>query len=638
MGMRRLNRHHVWFASCAVALTSACGDSMTVTDGGTGTGTSSASTGTTAGPGTTPTSTAGLTDGTGSGSVSDSNTGSTTAVNPTTGPTSGPTSETSTTNTSNTSTDGTTAGSDPGTTGDGSTSTTGEGSSSGTTNDTGIMPGACVGPHNYTLNAHFDKGLLNNVNHDAPNGDQLQITIDGVSLPKPYMFLAHTYDGLMLKLDTATGKQLARYDSTLLKDCPTCPVNKASWYPSRVIVDFDGDVYVANRAFGVQGALTKIAGSIGSCIDRNNNGEIETSNDKNGDGIINHTDPAEFFGQNDECILWSLPVAEPNALLRALTLDGKGNAYVGTYNTLKGYKIDVTQTPPVITKTFNVPSTAYGFVVRGDYLYQSALGQPVGRIDLNNFSVTTMNAPGNYGIAVDQNGIAWYGGSGLQRCDFTMGGTCQNKGGGGMSGVAVDAEGQVWGCSGNTVYKFANDGTQLGTATAAGAYGISIGHDGDPRVVAYNAAYKIESGKVGMPPGPVTTYNTGYFGGGQPFNYTYSDFTGFGALNVTVRKGEWTVVHDGVDDNSLWQKVAWNLEKEGKVIPGTKITFQVRAAVLKADLPLKPWTSVTGFDIDGYVEGRFLEVRARLIIEDENLDESPVLSDVCVLREGEGGP
>ena len=205
---------------CSLAL-GACGDSTITTASGTGTGSTSASTGTGNGPGTTPTTGSG-TDHSGSMSDSDSNsTGSTTAVNPTTGPTTDPTTETSTTGTA-TETGSTSVG--PGTNTDG-TSTSGSSSSgSSTGNDTGVQPGECAGSNNYTLDAHFDKGALNNVNHDAPNNDQLQITVDGVSLPKPYMFLAHTYDGLMLKLDTATGKQLARYDSTLLSGCPACPV------------------------------------------------------------------------------------------------------------------------------------------------------------------------------------------------------------------------------------------------------------------------------------------------------------------------------------------------------------------------------------------------------------------------------
>jgi hypothetical protein len=35
--------------------------------------------------------------------------------------------------------------------------------------------------------------------------------------------------------------------------------------------------------------------------------------------------------------------------------------------------------------------------------------------------------PGNYGITVDQNGIGWFGGNGLQRCDFEKGGNCEAR-------------------------------------------------------------------------------------------------------------------------------------------------------------------------------------------------------------------
>ena len=49
--------------------------------------------------------------------------------------------------------------------------------------------------------------------------------------------------------------------------------------------------------------------------------------------------------------------------------------------------------------------------------------------------------------------IGWFGGSGLQRCDFDQGGNCQGFGAGGMNGVAVDGFGQIWACSGSTVYK-----------------------------------------------------------------------------------------------------------------------------------------------------------------------------------------
>jgi hypothetical protein len=521
----------------------------------------------------------------------------------------------------------TTAQTDPGGT-DGTTGT-GGGSSGGTT---GGNVGPCGDAKQWTQDADFDQGLLANVNHDPPNGDQLQITVDGISAPKPYMFVAQTNEGWVLKIDTETGKQLARYESLRLVDCPTCELNRQTWYPSRIVVDFEGDMYIANRAFGFQGSISKIAGAESGCVDRNNNGAIETSSDVNKDGIVDVNNAAEFKGQDDECLLYSLAVGVTDTYPRALTLDGQGSAYVGTYQDKKAYKYDITQTPPKLLKTFDLPSTPYGFVVRGDYLYSSALGEPVMRLDLTDSSVKTMDAPGNYGITVDQNGIAFFGGDGLQRCDFEVGGLCESKGGDYMSGVAIDAEGQVWGATGTAIAKFDNAGNLLGTTPADGAYGVAIGHDGDPRVIGYTTAYRVAAGPKGGPPGAVTPYYTGLLNNQLVDNYTYTDFTGFGALNVTVKKGEWTVVHDGGADDITWSEVLSNLEPQGKIPAGTSLTFQLRAANLQADLEATPWVAIEGTTPAQPVSGRFYELRARLLISAQDVDESPVLSDVCVTR------
>ena len=609
-----------WMVAGMVTIVGACGDSTGTTESQGGSGTDS--TGATSSPTeATPTeaTTVGQTDSVTEGSVSDSQTmGTTTSP---TDPTTDPTTSTSSTTTG---TD-TTPQTDTGTTeavGDTTTGTT-----DGTT---GEMLGPCGEGKQWTLDADFDAGILNNVNHDQPNGDQLQITIDGVSAPKPYMFVAQTGRGWILKIDTVTGKQIARYESVRLVDCPTCNADPLQWYPSRIIIDFDGDMYVANRAFGYQGSFTKIAGAESGCIDRNNNGTIDTSSDANNDGIIDVTNPAEFKGQNDECVLYTHAVGASDTYPRALTLDGQGNAYIGTYQDRKAYKYDITQTPPLLLKSWDLPSTPYGFVVRGDYLYSSALGEPVMRLNLVDNSIDTMNADGNYGITVDQSGIAFFGGNGLQRCDFEIGGNCEAKGGNFMSGVAIDKEGQVWAASSDIVYKFDNDGNMLGTAPASGAYGVAIGHDGDPRVIGYYDAYRVAAGPKGGPPGAVTQYYTGLVNAEQVDNYTYTDFTGFGAQNVTVKKGEWTVTHDGGQDDAPWTKVLFNLEPEGKIPEGTSITFQLRAANLQADLEATPWVTVeNGAPIEP-VAGRFYELRARLLISAQDLEESPVLSDVCV--------
>jgi len=612
-----------------ITLVGACGDSTTpdsASQGGSGT----ESTGATGGA-TDPT------DGSTAGSVSESDS-----------VTAGSNSESQTMGTLPTSTDPTTDTTGSDTTG--KVSVTDTDTATGTTapdtdtasdtvadtteSTTGAPLGPCGDGKQWTLDADFDQGVLSNVNHDAPNNDQLQITVDGVSAPKPYMFVAQTSEGWVLKIDTETGKQLARYESVRLADCPTCNASRNTWYPSRIIVDFDGDMYIANRAFGYQGSISKIAGGEAACVDRNKNGTIETSHDANNDGIIDVNSPAEFKGQNDECVLYSLAVGAYDTYPRALTLDGQGSAYVGTYADRKAYKYDITQTPPKLLENYDLPSSPYGFVVRGDYLYSSALGEPVMRVDLVDKSVKTMNAPGNYGITVDTNGIAFFGGDGLQRCDFDIGGNCESKGGPYMSGVSIDADGQVWGASGDSVAKFDNTGKLLGTVPADGAYGVAIGHDGDPRVIGYSSAFKVAKGAKGGPPGAVTSYYTGTVDNPWVDNYTYTDFTGFGAQNVTVKKGEWTVAHDGGADDMVWAEVLFNLEPEGKVPPGTSLTFQLRAANTKADLEATPWVLVEGNTPAMPVVGRYYELRARLLITDQDSDESPVLSDVCVRNEG----
>ena len=523
-----------------------------------------------------------------------------------------------------------------------SSTTTGESSSSSSSSSssTGGAPlGPCEKGNGWTLDADFDTGTLANVNHDPPNGDQLQITLDGFSAPKPYMYIAQTDEGRILKVDTETGKQLARYPSLRLADCPTCNVNPATWAPSRIIIDFDGDMYTANRAFNVQGAVTKIAGSRAGCIDRDGNGLIDTSSDVNNDGIVDINSPAEYKGQDDECILYSLPVAGVNGVLRALTLDGKGHLFVGAFNEWAAYKYDVTQTPPVLVETYALSSRPYGFAIQGDYLYHSGLNwAPTARYDLVNKVGKNMDVTQNYGMTIDSQGIGWYGAQfGLARCDYDdPKNFCDYFNvGEKIWGLTVDHHDQIWAAGAQTLYKFSNEGVLIGQAATPNSYGVAIGHDGNPRVIGWINAFSVESGPVGGPPGAVKTYFTGHLGGVDVLNYTYTDFTGFIAANFTVRKGEWSVIHDGGEANAKWAKVPYNTEPEAKVPASTSITVEVRAADTKAELVNQPWILVVDGALPDFAHGRFIEVRARLLITDPFVMESPVLSDICVLKDGE---
>jgi hypothetical protein len=493
----------------------------------------------------------------------------------------------------------------------------------------------------YTTNADFDSGTLNSVHHDI--ADQLELTTTSATLP--FLYLAQTSDGYVVKLDTSTGKQVGRYLTTRLADCPTCPTNRAQWYPSRTAVDLNGDVWVANRSFGVQGSITKIASSTSSCIDRNGNGQIDTSKDANNDGIIDINSAAEFYGQNDECILKSIAVGGPDTVLRALALDADGKIWVGGYNTQKAYRID--PDTGALLQTITLGTTPYGFVAKGNYLYSAALGQPVVRADVVTGNVQRMNCTGNYGITVNSAGIAWFGSynGGILKADFDAPGACPANGlcavsctsyaGDGHYGITVDGDDQIWaaGPYNARIQKYSPTGVLLGAAATGGnPYGVAIGHDGAVWGAGFYAAYRIDSGAVGGAPGASVAYNTGVIGNPNIYNYTYSDFTGFQALNITVKQGTWTRIEDGGAADTLWGTLSWNAEAQGSVPAGTLIKAEVRAANNVVDLAAAAYTEVvsgSSFETQG-IAGRYLEIKLTLRINDAGSAASPVLSDVTI--------
>lgn len=138
--------------------------------------------------------------------------------------------------------------------------------------------------------------------------------------------------------------------------------------PSRTTVDLNGDLFVANRAHNgggyPQASVTKIANDVDDCIDRNENGVIDTSSDANDDGTIN-TDcngdnlpddfatvcsagvEKEFFGLDDECILFTTNIGPPGAIGRPLALGndpnrptGPSDAWAGSWQNGVFYRID----------------------------------------------------------------------------------------------------------------------------------------------------------------------------------------------------------------------------------------------------------------------------------------------------------
>jgi streptogramin lyase len=209
-----------------------------------------------------------------------------------------------------------------------------------------------------------------------PNGN---LVLNASQSRSYFVWIANSGEGTMSKLDSRTGREVARYATIRPQDPRVMgmtlpPWNEACVYAtdnngtngagncgSRTAVDLNGDVWIANRAFGGQGSVSKVANFTESCIDYNMNGRIDTSRDKNGNGVIDVQrdasglltdlpptvvdDPnAEFLGIYDECIVATIPIGAPHSWPRALAIDAgdvigpdgmhhqtAGNPWVGVF-------------------------------------------------------------------------------------------------------------------------------------------------------------------------------------------------------------------------------------------------------------------------------------------------------------------
>ena len=180
------------------------------------------------------------------------------------------------------------------------------------------------------------------------------LTLGFTTVSSRGVWIASMNDGTVSRLDPVTAREVARYPTARPNAVNRArPWNEAcNWSnrgncPSRTAVDQNYDVYVANRAFGNQGTVTKIAGAITGCRDRNGDGVIQTSRDINGNGRID-MGTAEFVGPGDECLLWTMPVGRRNGVPRALTVgvapgaSSVGDVWVGMYNTQRACRMSPT--------------------------------------------------------------------------------------------------------------------------------------------------------------------------------------------------------------------------------------------------------------------------------------------------------
>ncbi|MDH5492081.1 MAG: MopE-related protein, partial [Myxococcales bacterium] len=237
-----------------------------------------------------------------------------------------------------------------------------------------------------------------------------------------HAWIANSAPGTVTKLDMRTGAQLAEFDSALLdgrngarpagERCQTERLGGNC--PSRTAIDLRGNVYVANRAFFAQGTVTKIAGAVDDCVDRNRNLRIDTSRDLDGNGLIDRSTPGEFLGQDDECILWTVDVGGVGGLPRAIAVAADGGVWVGLHDGRRVLELDPLTggTRRSIAIAFNPYGAAIDSRAR---LWLLEVGS--GRITSIDTStgergetvVTTdrSDCAGGYGIAIDSRDRVW---------------------------------------------------------------------------------------------------------------------------------------------------------------------------------------------------------------------------------------
>jgi hypothetical protein len=490
-------------------------------------------------------------------------------------------------------------------------------------------------------------------------------------------WIANFADGKVTKIDTRDGAQLARYDSVLLGDgngaeppddeCDPDILGERSGgnCPSRTAVDLNGAVYVANRAFGRQGTVTKIAGFPEDCIDRDGDGTISTSKDLDGNGQIDPFVPGEFLGQADECLLWTVDVGDSDGVPRALAVAPNGRVWVGLYG--EGLLLQLDASTGDVMNSVAVPGVKpYGaaFDARGRLWITSVASGSIVGIDTVNFEIDRERTapapqdgcPSSYGIAVDAHGRVWLAGF---SCPFAFGYDPERDDwtsiplpdSGVTRGIAADDRGNVFVASSNdfitidpsntfgyveasapitrlTVFR-GDDGSEMrifgdDVNPLPGRGAIGVGLDSERRAWLVNQ----DSGsatRVDVETGEVKHFAVG----DKP--YTYSDFTGFALRRISAPTGFVREVREGCENGpSEWEQVTVDADLNGGRIELRARTAASLDALATARFlgPFQGDTVDLQADPGPLAEERFLELEARLVSGDGR--SSPSLRELVV--------
>ncbi|MDP3277993.1 MAG: hypothetical protein Q8Q09_22600 [Deltaproteobacteria bacterium] len=415
-----------------------------------------------------------------------------------------------------------------------------------------------------------------------PDSDGL--IVRGETRMGDYLWVPNSSNSTFSKWDANTQRELARYRVGLIG-------NDSANSPSRVVVDGEGNAFVATRGLGIIGTVTKVAADLRDCVDRNGNGMIDTS-----------SGPTDVrpMGQ-DECVLWSTQVGPAGGLVRALAVgpatedEPGGSVWAGICASATG-QWRLNSRTGAIVQTFNIPRCTYGAVATrdgniwfhtpsGGVTPISAHSNMIG--EYRPISAAPAACRSSYGITADANGRIWLsragnGAAGYDPASNTwscMQASAAIPGGrpGALgSGITVDATNRVWAPQAGSPLVF-----YVWPATAF----VPGGTIPDASVTTYNLGRAFGSSALGAdrsgrmwvlqgselvrfdPATSTQTTTTGPVG-----TYTYTDFTG-SVRRLVLAEGTYTQDYERCA-TGRFTNLAWTANTPGE----SRLDFSIRTA------------------------------------------------------------
>lgn len=480
----------------------------------------------------------------------------------------------------------------------------------------------------YTTDADFNEGKMVNLDRTVPN----ELLLDDTMQQQNFIWVAVSTKGTIVKINTDTGEVMGEY--------ATSPDGQPK-NPSRTTVDLNGSVWATNR--DGNSVVCVCQPESGLWIDKNGNGKCDTSTGLGDVKPWTNKDNADTNGgvstAEDECIIHYTRISSSGA--RHVSVDEDNNVWASGTNERIFDLIDG-ETGEIIRTEPSVGYGGYGGLIDPNGVIWSA--RPLLRWDTDK-SLTGPNG-GNwtgynhdsYGLAIDSQGNVWntsYAGNTIYKFapDGSLIGT-YNHGAENAQGCVVDKNDDVWIAhslnGSNTVGHIKNDGKFVGNVVVGdGPTGVAVDSNGKIWATNYNSCNvsRIDPNKGLIGEDGVThvgevDFTSGNLGGNL---YNYSDMTGSTLIGLPSI-GTWTTIFDSERSSLEWGAIRWNgtIYNDGLI--------KVFAASSDDGTTFSPLQNVQNQSTLSLPAGRYLKVVATLKRSSDG--KSPVLTDITVGAKG----